>query len=70
MAQAQDNLSKPPHPDANTPTHHGDVIQEHRLIKANKDMGGEEGEGEMYRESNIEIYKTICEIDSQWEFAV
>ena len=28
------------------------------------------GEGEMYGESNMETYITICEIDSQWEFAV
>ena len=36
-----------------------------------KDMrGGEEGEGEMYGESNMEVYGTICKIDSQWEFAV
>ena len=28
------------------------------------------GEGEMYGESNIETYITICKIDSQWEFAV
>ena len=34
------------------------------------DMGGEEGEREMYGESNMEIYNTICKIDSQWEFAV
>ena len=33
-------------------------------------LGGEKGEGEMYGESNIEIYNTICKIDSQWEFAV
>ena len=33
-------------------------------------VGGEEGEGEMYGEGNIEIYNTICKIDSQWEFAV
>ena len=33
-------------------------------------VGGEEGEGEMYGESNIEIYNTICKTDSQWEFAV
>ena len=26
------------------------------------------GEGEMYGESNIETYITICKIDSQWEF--
>ena len=31
---------------------------------------GEEGEDEMYGESNMEIYNTTCEIDSQWEFAV
>ena len=28
------------------------------------------GGGEMYGESNIETYITICKIDSQWEFAV
>ena len=28
------------------------------------------GEGEMYRERNMETYITICKIDSQWEFAV
>ena len=33
-------------------------------------MGREEGEGEMYRESNIEIYNTICKMNSQWELAV
>ena len=33
-------------------------------------VGGEEGEGEMYGESNIEIYNSICKIDSQWEFAL
>ena len=32
--------------------------------------GGEEGEGEMYGESNTEIYNTICKTDSKWEFAV
>ena len=32
--------------------------------------GGEEGEGEMYGESNMEIYNTIYKIDSQQEFAV
>ena len=35
------------------------------------DMGeGEKGKGEMYGESNMEIYITICKIDSQWEFAI
>ena len=28
------------------------------------------GEGEIYGESNMETYITICKIDSQWEFAV
>ena len=28
------------------------------------------GEGDMYEEGNMEIYITICKIDSQWEFAV
>ena len=32
--------------------------------------GGEEEEGRMHEESNMEIYITICRIDSQWEFAV
>ena len=32
--------------------------------------GGEEGEGEMYGESNMETYSTTCKIDSQREFAV
>ena len=32
--------------------------------------GGEEGEGEKYGESNIEIYNTIYKIGSQREFAV
>ena len=26
--------------------------------------------GEIYEKSNMEAYITICEIDSQWEFAV
>ena len=36
------------------------------------DMGSkrEEGEGEMYGESNMETYITICRTDSQWEFAL
>ena len=43
----------------------GDTDIENRLM----DMGaGEEGEGEMYGESNTEIYITICKIDNQREF--
>ena len=33
-------------------------------------VGGEEGEGEVYGDRNMETYNTICKIDSQWEFAV
>ena len=32
--------------------------------------GGEEGEGEMHGESDMETYDTICRIDSQRELAV
>ena len=32
--------------------------------------GGEEGGGEIYGESNMEICNTICKIDSQRKFAV
>ena len=32
--------------------------------------GGEEGETEMYRESNMAIFNAIYKIDSQWKFAV
>ena len=32
--------------------------------------GGEEGEGAMYGESNMEIFNTIYKIDNQREFAV
>ena len=32
-------------------------------------VGGEEEE-EMYGESNIEIYNTMCKTDNQWGFAV
>ena len=28
------------------------------------------GEGEMYGDSNMQTYITICKRDSQWEFAV
>ena len=32
--------------------------------------GVEEGVGEMYGGNNMEIYSTLCKIDSQWEIAV
>ena len=28
-------------------------------------VGGEEGDGELFGESNIEIYNVLCKIDSQ-----
>ena len=28
-------------------------------------VGGEEGDGELFGESNIETYNTLCKIDSQ-----
>ena len=31
------------------------------------DIGERGGEGDMYGESNMEAYVTICKIDSQWE---
>ena len=34
------------------------------------EVGGEEGEGEMYGESNMETYITIYKVDSQQKFAV
>ena len=40
---------------------------ESRLMETGR---GEEGEDEMYEESNMETYITICKIESQWEFAV
>ena len=45
----------------------GDTDTENRLMDTE---GGEEEEGRMHEESNMEIYITICRIDSQWEFAV
>ena len=33
-------------------------------------QGGEEREGELSGESDVEIYNTICKTDRQWEFAV
>ena len=32
--------------------------------------GEREEEGEIYGESNMETYITICKIDNQWEFAI
>ena len=33
-------------------------------------LEGEEGEGGMYGDSNMEMYITTYKIDTQWEFAV
>ena len=40
----------------------------HREQTYGHGVGG--GEGEMYGESNMETYITICKIDSQWEFSI
>ena len=44
----------------------GQRWRNNRIENRPMDMGGgEKGEGEMYGESNMEIYNTICKIDSQ-----
>ena len=43
-------------------------MEKHR--KQTYGHGEREGEGEMFRESNMETYITICKIDGQREFAV
>ena len=45
----------------------GETDIENRLMDTG---GGEEREGEMYGENNMEIHNTICKTDSQWEFVV
>ena len=47
----------------------GDIDTENRLTDSAEGVG-EEGEGGMYGESNMEDYITICKIDSQLESAV
>ena len=45
--------------------------QQRNRHKEQTDGHGERGgEGEMYGETNMETYITICKIDSQWEFAL
>ena len=39
----------------------------HKQTYGHRERGGE---GEMYGESNMKTFTTICKIDSQWEFAV
>ena len=41
-----------------------------RLREKTSGHGEKGGEGEMYGESNMETYITICRIESQQEFAV
>jgi len=45
-----------------------DADIENELV--DKGGGGKEGEGEMKGESNMDIYTTICKIDSQRKLAV
>ena len=42
----------------------------HRHREQTYGHGESGGEGEIYGKSNIEIYTTMCKIDSHWEFAV
>ena len=42
----------------------------HRHTEQTYGQGERGGENEMYGESNMEAYITICKIDNQWEFAV
>ena len=44
----------------------GKTNEENRLIDTEK----RGGEGEMYGESNMETYITMCKIDSQGKFAI
>ena len=46
------------------------ISGESTIISKLKVKVEEEGEGRMYGESNMEIYITICKIDSQWKFTV
>ena len=51
----------------------GELIFRAAMEKQKTDLrtqGGEEEEGEMYGERNMEIYNTICKTDSQQEFSV
>jgi len=45
-------------------------IETYRRDLWRRSRGGYEGDGEMYGESNMETYSSICKIYSQWEFAV
>ena len=41
----------------------GETDTENRLTNTREEK---EGEGEMYRESNMKTYITICKIENQW----
>ena len=43
---------------------------ENRLRDQTYGHGERGGEGEMYGESNMETYITVCKTDRQWEFSV
>ena len=43
---------------------------EHKTEDKTYGHGERGGEGEVYGRSNMEIFITICKVDSQWEFAV
>ena len=46
------------------------AMQTHREQTYGHGGGGEEGEGGMDGESNMETYIIICKIESQWVFMV
>ena len=46
------------------------AAMEKQTQRINCGCGERGGEGEMYGESNMETYITMCKIDSQQEFAV
>ena len=46
------------------------VAMEKQTQRPDSQTWGESGEGEMYGDSNMETYITMCKIDSQREFAV
>ena len=43
-------------------------MEKHIESRPKDTVGGQEGEGEMYGDSNMEIFNAICKIYSQWEF--
>ena len=47
-----------------------EVLQASREQTQAHEVGAEKVQGEVYGESSMETYVTICKTDSQWEFSV